>query len=268
MAATSQNLVKILVLEDEKEIALDIRETLEEFGYLVTNTVSSGEDAIRSVQADPPDLALCDIKILGFMDGIQTAEEIKKINDIPIIFLTAHFEKELLDRAKQTRPVNYILKPFDEERLRIAIELAIHNHSKNITEIQVQEVEPATTPPGPDYSITDDRIFVKIGGRWERLFIDDILYLKADGSGCHIITQDNQIVSIKSQNLKNFLERLGHPKIVRTDRSYAVNIDKVAALDGNTLFLDRLGNKGKSRTIDIPVSESYRNEVMVTLKLK
>lgn len=261
--ASNSTLVKILVIEDEREIALDIKETLEEFGYAVTDTVTSGHAAIQSVKKNTPDLALCDIKILGPMDGIQTAEEINKLFNIPIIYLTAHFERNLLDRAKETKPVNYILKPFEEERLKIAIELAIHNHQAEQDE---EKSEKESQNNEPDYNIAHDRIFVKIEGRWVRVFIHDILYLKADGSGCHIITQDSQLVSIRSQNLKNFLERLNHPKIVRTDRSYAVNIDKVAALDGNTLFLERPNNT--SRTIDIPISESYRNEVLSILRLK
>ena len=88
--------------------------------------------------------------------GIQTADEIKKILDIPIIYLTAHFEKELLNRAKETKPVNYILKPFSEERLRIAIELAIYNHA-NQDKTKVENTPPAE----PEYNITSDRIFVK-----------------------------------------------------------------------------------------------------------
>lgn len=258
---SDQNSVKILVLEDEFEIAQDIKETLEEFGYHVTDTVTSGEEALTSIKKNAPDLALCDIKINGYMDGIQTADEIKKILDIPVIYLTAHFEKELLNRAKETKPVNYILKPFSEERLRIAIELAIYNHANQ----EEQKEEPV--PTEPEYNITSDRIFVKIDGRWLRIFIKDILYLKADGSGCHIITQTNQIISIKSQNLKNFMEKLKHPNVVRTDRSYAVNIDKVVALDGNTLFLEKDEPKN-AKQIDIPLSESYRNEVLTLLRLK
>ena len=262
----SPNTVKILVLEDQKEIALDIKETLEEFGYWVTDAVESGQEAIDSVKQNPPDLALCDIKILGQMDGIETAEAIKKIVDIPIIFLTAHAEKELLDRAKMTHPVNYLLKPFEEERLKIAIELAIYNQ----TEIDDKEKEKTTeTRSLPEYNISHDRIFVKLDGRWIRVFIDEILYLKADGSGCHIIVNDNDLITIKSQNLKNFLDRLNHPKIVRTDRSYAVNIDKVAELDGRSLLLERENKPTKKqKLIDIPLSDKYRNEVLEALHLK
>ncbi|NJL14635.1 MAG: response regulator transcription factor [Microscillaceae bacterium] len=242
MAIAPHHTIRILVLEDEPEIAADLRETLEEFGYIVTDTVHSGEEALASVRRQAPDLALFDIKINGFMDGIQTAEEVKKLAPIPIIFLTAHYEKELLDRAKRTFPVNYLLKPFEEERLRIAIELAISNHSAQATEDKNldEEAEEDTRPrENHEYNIAHDRIFIKIEGRWVRIFIDDILYLRAEGSGCHIITTQNQVISIRSQNLKNFMERLNHPKIVRTDRSYAVNIDKVIILEGNTLFLEK-----------------------------
>lgn len=268
MSQHNDHTIRILVLEDEAEIAEDLRETLEEFGYIITDTVQSGEEALKSIQQNIPDLALCDIKINGYMDGIQTAEALKKQLNIPIIFLTAHFEKELLDRAKKTHPVNYLLKPFDEERLRIAIEIAISNHANNKEESKTEIKETDKPKEMVEYNIANDRIFVKIDGRWVRIFIDEILYLKADGSGCHIITTQNQLISIKSQNLKNFLERLAHPKIIRTDRSYAVNIDKVTVLDGNSLFLEKDNETANSTPLDIPVSDTYRNFVMSALRLK
>jgi DNA-binding LytR/AlgR family response regulator len=258
--------IRILIVEDEIEIADDLRETLEEFGYQITDVVHSGEDALKSIERIEPDLALCDIKINGYMDGIQTAEEIKKIIDIPIIFLTAHFERALLDRAKKTHPVNYLLKPFDEDRLRIAIEFAISNH--NLKPKKIQEEPEIQDRALPEYNINNDRIFVKIDGRWVRIFIDDILFLKADGSGCNIITTQNQMVSIRSQNLKTFMERLSHPKIIRTDRSYAINIDKVIGVEGNSLLLEKNIDSANNNPIDIPISDTYRSEVMSALRLK
>lgn len=272
MSEINKQTIRILILEDEAEIADDLRETLEEFGYIITDCVQSGEAALKSIETREPDIALCDIKINGYMDGIQTAEEIKKKLNIPIIFLTAHFERDLLDRAKKTRPVNYLLKPFDEERLRIAIEFAISNHNlSNNTSSATQEEESEEENQEkslPEYNINNDRIFVKIEGRWLRIFIDDILFLKADGSGCNIITTQNQMVSIRSQNLKTFMERLAHPKIIRTDRSYAVNIDKVMGLEGNSLLLEKANDSANNNPISIPISETYRADIMTVLRLK
>ncbi len=264
--------IRILIVEDEREIADDLRETLEEFGYQVTDVVSSGEDALKAIERIEPDLVLCDIKINGYMDGIQTAERIKKRLNIPIIFLTAHFERELLDRAKKTHPVNYILKPFDEDRLRIAVEFAISNHNSSVVASKETEASAEDTETEdrsiPEYNINNDRIFVKIDGRWVRIFIDDILFLKADGSGCNIITTQNQMISIRSQNLKTFMERLSHPKIIRTDRSYAINIDKVMGVEGNTLLLEKNNDSANNIPIDIPISDTYRVEVMSILRLR
>ncbi len=273
MSEINKQTVRILILEDEVEIADDLKETLEEFGYVITDCVQSGEAALKSIEIHEPDIALCDIKINGYMDGIQTAEEIKKKLDIPIIFLTAHFERDLLDRAKKTRPVNYLLKPFDEERLRIAIEFAISNHNLNTpppppAAQEETEDDDSQERAMPEYNINNDRVFVKIEGRWVRIFIDDILFLKADGSGCNIITTQNQMVSIRSQNLKTFMERLTHPKIIRTDRSYAVNIDKVMGLEGNSLLLEKGNDSTNNHPISIPISETYRTEIMTVLRLK
>lgn len=123
---------KILIVEDETIVALDIEKKLTKSGYEVVGCVTSGEAAIDKVKESPPDLILMDIILEGDIDGIETAEHIKRDFDIPIIYLTAHSHPQILERAKLTEPYGYIIKPFDRRSLHATIEMALYKHSMKL----------------------------------------------------------------------------------------------------------------------------------------
>ncbi|MEG4074469.1 ATP-binding protein [Microcoleus sp. Pol14C2] len=122
------NHIKILVVEDEVIVAQDIAGRLKKLGYAVTATVSSGEEAIQKALENPPDLVLMDIVLKGDMDGVTAAEKIKNNKNVPTVFLTAYADDKTLQRAKLTDPFGYIIKPFQQNDLRVAIEIALHRH--------------------------------------------------------------------------------------------------------------------------------------------
>ncbi|MEG4406226.1 ATP-binding protein [Microcoleus sp. MON2_D5] len=122
------NSIKVLVVEDEVIVAQDIAGRLKKLGYAVTATVSSGEEAIQKAIENPPDLVLMDIVLKGDMDGVTAAEKIRINRDVPTVFLTAYADDQTLQRAKLTDPFGYIIKPFQQNDLRVAIEIALHRH--------------------------------------------------------------------------------------------------------------------------------------------
>ncbi len=124
---------KILIVEDENIVALDMRKRLDHLGYEIVDILSSGEKAVEKVRENKPDLILMDIMLKGEMDGIETAHEIKKILDIPIIYLTAYSDSITIKRAKITTPFGYISKPFSENDLHAAIELAFYKHDVELS---------------------------------------------------------------------------------------------------------------------------------------
>lgn len=117
---------RILIVEDQLIIGLDLRLMLESLGYQITGIVGSGEECIESVRKEKPDLVLMDIMLSGEIDGIFTAELINREFDVPIIYLTAHSDENSLVRANLTEPYGYIVKPIDEKYLYSAIEIALH----------------------------------------------------------------------------------------------------------------------------------------------
>ena len=119
---------KILIVEDEKILAMGLKKKLEKLGYSVTGLASSGAEAIESVKEVQPDLVLMDIVLKGVMDGIETAEFIVNLYDMPIIYLTAYADDEMLARAEKTCPYGYILKPYKDNELKANIKMAIYKH--------------------------------------------------------------------------------------------------------------------------------------------
>lgn len=117
---------RILVVEDEWIIANDIKDTLIDLGYRVSAIAASCEEALALVEEEPPDLVLMDIVLKGDKNGIETAMEIRGRYDIPVIYLTAYDNQFLVDQAKQTDNYGYLLKPFKDRELDIAIDMALH----------------------------------------------------------------------------------------------------------------------------------------------
>ena len=120
---------KILIVEDESIVAQDLQFILEDLDYDASQIANSGILAMQKVAEFQPDLILMDIRIIGDMDGIETAKAISQQYDIPIVYSTAHSDEDTLAKAKQTSPYGYIIKPFDERELRTVIEIALHKHN-------------------------------------------------------------------------------------------------------------------------------------------
>lgn len=128
----------IFIVEDETVVAMDIRDSLTSFGYHIEGIAKTGEDALEKIPVSHPDLVLMDIHLAGTMDGIETAGRLYAEHHIPVIFLTAYADDALIERAKQTFPFGYIIKPFGERDLHTAIEIAIY---KSGMERRIQESE-------------------------------------------------------------------------------------------------------------------------------
>ncbi|WP_373839427.1 response regulator [Methanospirillum sp.] len=119
---------KILIVEDEMLISMEIKQKLMEMGYNVVGQAITGESAIQKAGEKKPDLILMDIRLKGELDGITAAKRVMELYDIPIIFLTAHSDKATLERAIAVSPSGYLLKPFKGRELMTNIEMSLHKH--------------------------------------------------------------------------------------------------------------------------------------------
>ena len=119
---------RILVVEDESIVALDIKMHLERYGYEVPEPVVSGEEAIVSAESLEPSLVLMDIKLQGRLDGLAAAREIRRRFNLPVVMLTAHADETTVERALGSEPYAYIIKPFEERELRTTVAVALSRH--------------------------------------------------------------------------------------------------------------------------------------------
>ena len=211
--------VRLLIVEDDMIIAANISLQLTSLGYEVTGIVPRGEEAIRHVQDNPPDIVLLDVNLKGNLDGIETARQMQQHGPMPIIYLTANADEATFSRAKATHPHAFITKPFRQIDLERAIALAIsriETEPGNETELPNADLPPV---------MLSDRIFVRHKDRMVKINLDAILYIEADRNYCRIFTHDKEYML--ATPLKVIEEKLPAQKFLRVHRSYMLNLAQV-----------------------------------------
>ncbi len=165
-------MTKILIVEDERMIAEDIRYTLEQYDYSVTGIFNKGEDAVEKVSEMEPDLILLDIMLEGEINGIETGRLILEDHNIPIIFLTAYADSATMDSAMSISPHGYVLKPFESEVLYAAIEIALVKHGSQVkvNESKAQFESMFLGNPEPSIYLDNDFNVIDINPRFTEFF--------------------------------------------------------------------------------------------------
>lgn len=239
MSESSLKDINVLIVEDEPLYSKVLEMELEDLGYVVTGIATNGDDAIRILQEKAVDIVLLDIIIEGDKDGIDIGTYIKENIEIPFIFTSSMTSQEVIDRAKITRPAGYLVKPFDTQDLIISMQVALYKGDDYVLKDQVS-----------GHFFKEDRIFVKDKFRFERVFLSDIHFLEADGNYVKLAMENKEY--LLASTLSNLFEKITHKDLIRTHRSYVINIEKVDAIEGNRLFI------GKQ---EIPVGRNYKEEV-------
>lgn len=124
--------VNLMLVEDERIVAFDLKRQLQGFGYHVGAVVASGEQAVGQMAAEKPDLVLMDIHLEGRMDGIEAAIAIRARHQTPVVFLTAYAEDDTLRRALESRPFGYLVKPCEGRELHATIQMALARREDEI----------------------------------------------------------------------------------------------------------------------------------------
>ncbi|QNL21782.1 response regulator [Hyphobacterium sp. CCMP332] len=225
-------MVKVLIVEDDFIISEELKQRLLGFGYKVLGPVDNTQEAENLIRTESPDVLLLDINLNGKEDGISLAERILASHQVAIIFLTALSDEKTLIRAKKIKPAAYIIKPYEERNLAIAIDVAFSNLSD-------QKLD--------NGYLIKDSFFIKDANRFTKIRLVDILFIEAKGS-YSIITTENKSYTL-TINLKNLLSKFSGSALYRIHRSYVVNIKQIEAFDGHQVII------GKYK---LPVANSYK----------
>jgi DNA-binding LytR/AlgR family response regulator len=245
---------KILIVEDEKIVAKDIQNSLEKFGYNVQNIVNSGQKAIDEIEKNHSNLVLMDIKIRGGMDGIETANIIRKKFDIPVVFLTAYADDGTLEKAKITEPYGYIVKPFKEKELQTTIEMAVFKHEEDVKVKKERDFYRSIIIN----KNSKDSIFIRADYRLNKINFKDIYFVEALKDYVVINTKDN--VYTTHTTMKEMARILPQKDFVRIHRSYIVNLDKIFSIKYPDLVIE---DKMKI----LPIGGLFRKELYGKLNL-
>lgn len=130
---------RIFIVEDEALIAMEIQDRLAALGYEVVGTARRGEDAVERIPGAEPDLVLMDISLAGEMSGVDAALALRQICDIPVVFLTAYSDDALVQRAMESEPYGYLVKPFDEREVSATVTTAIRKARMQRELLRAQE---------------------------------------------------------------------------------------------------------------------------------
>jgi DNA-binding LytR/AlgR family response regulator len=231
-------------------IAEDLKDILENLGYSVEGIAISAREALQLIEEYSPDLLLLDIHLKGGKDGIDLAHEIRDHYRIPFIFLTSHADKQTLLRAREVNPYGYILKPFEDQAIDAAIQIALANFEKDMNQVSQSD----RSDHGSDM-ILNDSLFVRSNGMLVKIRFADILYLEADGNYTNVYAKDKRF-ALRSI-LKALEEKLTSHHFVRIHKSYLVNLAQIDAIDSQSVHI---GNK------EIPISRSQHSWLLNQIK--
>jgi len=125
-------MASILVVEDEPIVSMQLQESLEGMGHKVPAIIDSGDEVLRAVLTYKPDLILMDIKLRSFIDGVDAANRVRLVCDVPVIYLTAYPSKGSQDRALGTHPAAYLIKPVSDKALGEQIDKALSGNADSL----------------------------------------------------------------------------------------------------------------------------------------
>jgi len=177
---------KILIVDDEAIITMQLEERLTAMGYTVAGMAASGEESIEKARQLQPDLILMDIVMPGKINGIEAAKVIGSEFHIPVVFVTAYADDEIIEKAKSVRPYGYIVKPFNELEIKAAIEVALFRKASELEELRVSDsIHTTISTPGTYQTEEDVTYFAQPEIKTmllEDIFTDILLFLYTDQS--------------------------------------------------------------------------------------
>ena len=248
--------VRILIVEDNVIIADDMQSMLEEIGYEIVSSVMAFEQAVKVLAENEVDLVLIDIVLASDKTGIDLGKHIREKYNIPFVFITSNSDRATVESAKLVKPNGYLVKPFEQQDLYTAIEIALSNFSESGSHDSSTNFDSQSEENTSSSGILKDSIFVKKQHLYYRIPFKDIMYIKADNVYLEVYTKE-QMFLVRSP-LKDYLEKLPSNSFFRSHKSYIINVEHVMAVNAKDVLIgDEL----------IPISKDFKDFILKAMKL-
>jgi DNA-binding LytR/AlgR family response regulator len=236
----------IIIVEDDFLIANFIQQSLITYGYNVIDICSSYDSFIASINATMPDIVLLDIRIDGEKSGIDVAEYLRDNESIPFIYISSLSDRKTIDTAKKTLPSAYLIKPFVEEDLYAAIEVALINFAQRKNK---------SAQPFEGDIILENAIFIKQKLAFVKVMKADILYIESKGNYVKIFTLNNDYLIRQSLNE---MRQILPAYFYMVHRSFTVNLKTITQIRYEEVVLSNNAVIPLSRSTYANLIESVR----------
>ncbi|MDN5201263.1 response regulator [Fulvivirgaceae bacterium BMA10] len=219
---------QIAIVEDDSFVSLDLVDRLESLGFSNLKVFDSGEGLLKVIKSLKPKIVLMDIELSGDLDGIETVSKIRKINSIPVIYLTDHVDDNTFQRALETSPSAFLHKPFIDKQIAQNIEIAISQENEDFSHEQSSML------------VLDGLFAYESQGRYQKVPLTEIRFMKAERAYCQIALADESLTV--SRSMKTVLKVLSKSefkdRFIQVHRSYVVNKDHISGFNARTLLID------------------------------
>ena len=232
---------RILIVEDDPIIAMDLSSSLDEAGYLVIGKADNASGALELINEHNPDLVLLDISLEGDLDGIDLAHKINSTHEVPFIFLTSFYDQKTLNRAKVTEPAAYIVKPFDEKELKTNIEVALYKKNKKAT---------------ASLQAPTEKLFFRRDQ--ELIPIDPMEIIMAEAYDNYTYLYTEETKELISHTLKSIEGKLSPYGFIRVHKSHLINFQKITSISEGYIFIDQH---------KVPMGNAYKQDFMNRLEM-
>jgi DNA-binding LytR/AlgR family response regulator len=229
----------ILIVEDDLIVCTNLEVILTELGYSIAGFADNGVDALVAFTTKRPALVICDIGLKGSTDGIDLVHKMNEIRKVPVIFLTAHEEESVFQKARTAGPFAFISKPIDRKQISRSVALAMEHMEETLF----------TTDPAP----TGSCLYTRVGNKLKKIMIEDIEFAEVDGKYSTIMVGQRQFNCKIS--LKDLADKLPADRFVQINRNSLINLEKIEDID--------LGNHSvKMPSKEIPISRIFKDQLL------
>ncbi len=231
--------MKILIVEDDFSLALEIEMYLKSLGYTNIAVTDNGKKAIKEVESGGYELLIVDVNLNGDFSGIDVVNKIAD-KTIPVIFITMLKDEKTFQEAMLTSPSGFLIKPFDKVTLQSCIDRVFDLKEKQMEKLEIKSV------------VLEDSFFVKQNDVLKRIEFDDILWIEADGNYIELHLDDKRYAT--KMSLTKVEQKIDAPYFVRAHKKFLINIKKIDSIPSSSELIINGRN--------IPIGSKFRSALL------